>query len=113
MTDSRDGQIYEIVTIDGDTWLAENLRFETKKGSERWRGDTGGKTKTSAAIMEQDKKYDKKHGRYYSYDAALKACPNGWTLPDESDFAKLSAKYGEDKTSGQRVKLKMETHLLE
>ena len=106
MTDSRDGEVYKTVTIDGDTWLAENLRFETKKDSESWRGDSGKKTKTYAAILEQDKRYDKKHGRYYSYDAALKACPNGWTLPDESDFAKLSGKFGGDKKSGHSLKSK-------
>ena len=107
ITDSRDGEVYQTVTIDGTTWLAENLRFVTKKGSDSWRGDTGRKTKYSyMPILEADTKFDKTHGRYYSYDAALKACPTGWTLPNDSDFAKLSAKYGGDKKSGHSLKSK-------
>jgi uncharacterized protein (TIGR02145 family) len=106
ITDKRDGNIYQTVTIDGTTWLAENLRFKTKEGSESWRGYTGRKTLTYAKIYEQDEAFDKTHGRYYSYEAALKACPTGWTLPDESDFAILSNKFGGDKKSGHSLKSK-------
>jgi uncharacterized protein (TIGR02145 family) len=105
-TDSRDGEVYKTVTIDGTTWMSENLRFETKKESESWRGDTGKRSRSYAPILAQDKKFDKERGRYYSYDAALKACPTGWTLASTSDFAKLSEKFGGDKVSGHKLKSK-------
>ena len=105
-TDSRDGEVYQTVNIDGTTWLAENLRHETKEGSESWRSEAGVKKGkyTSSIIWKEDPANDKIHGRYYSYKAALKACPTGWTLPEDSDFAILSAKFGGDKKSGHSLK---------
>jgi uncharacterized protein (TIGR02145 family) len=104
-TDKRDGEVYEIVTIDNTTWLAENLRFETKEGSESWR-IRDGVNKYYSPKWKQDGSKDKTHGRYYSYEAALKACPTGWTLPEDSDFAKLSEKFGGDSKSGHHLKSK-------
>ena len=63
--DPRDGEVYKTITVDSTTWLAENLRFETDTGSYCHRNaDT-------CAIL----------GRYYSWGAAQKACPEGWRLP--------------------------------
>jgi uncharacterized protein (TIGR02145 family) len=105
-TDKRDRAVYQIVTIDGTEWFTENLRFEPKEGSDSWRGDTSRKTEYSyMPILEADKAFDKTHGRYY-YDAALKVCPTGWTLPEESDFAALSIKFGGDSKSGHSLKSK-------
>lgn len=77
--DPRDGEVYKTITVEGTTWLAENLRFEPDTGSYCHRNaDT-------CAVL----------GRYYSWGAAQKACPEGWRLPrrrSSDDFLALLGK---------------------
>jgi len=81
-TDSRDGQVYQIVTIgnkaESQTWFAENLNFE--KANSWWydnNADTG-------AV----------YGRLYNWDAALTACPDGWHLPGDDEWKILEMNLG-------------------
>lgn len=73
ITDERDGQKYAVVEITGKTWFAENLNFETG----------------NSVCPEGDKRNCSKYGRLYTRDDALKACPNGWHLPNKEDFESL------------------------
>ena len=104
-TDDRDGEVYKTVTIDGTTWLAENLRHETKTGSESWKV-IDGHNQWGSPTWAQDASKDATHGRYYAYEIATEACPAGWDLPTESDFMKLSEKFGGDEVSGRSLKSK-------
>ena len=82
LTDSRDGQTYRTVKIGDQVWMAENLNF-----------------KMEGSLCPEDKSDTcKKYGRFYSWNAALKACPAGWHLPSNSDFGKLISFVSGDST---------------
>ena len=34
----------------------------------------------------EDSVFCKRHGRFYTYDEALKACPKGWHLPNDGEW---------------------------
>lgn len=74
-TDSRDGSNYYTFTAAELNWMAQNLAY---KGS----GNVGRSFSQSEAM-------DALFGRFYSYDEALTACPEGWRLPTEADFVAL------------------------
>lgn len=75
ITDKRDGNVYRTVTINGATWMAENLRYMPKHG---------------AAYYDNDANNAPVYGILYEWKAALNACPTGWHLPSGTEFRNLS-----------------------
>jgi uncharacterized protein (TIGR02145 family) len=74
-TDKRDGNVYRIVTINGVTWMAENLRYNLKNG---------------IAFYENDPNNAREYGILYNWKSATEACPTGWHLPTGAEFRALS-----------------------
>lgn len=89
MTDSRDGQTYKTVTIGRQTWMAENLNYETARSH----------------CYNDSAEYCAKYGRLYSwYDVVDSACPPGWHLPQKTEFETLLAAVGDSSIAGMKLK---------
>ena len=87
-TDPRDGQSYDIVKIGERTWFAENLNFATE----------------GSVCPEGDSRKCSEYGRLYTWDDARTSCPEGWRLPDSTDFAALIAEAGGTAQAGEKLK---------
>lgn len=72
-TDERDGNIYKIVRIGNLYWFSENLRYE---GVEHY-------------FPNRDSDNLQKYGCLYTWENAIKACPEGWRLPTKDEYSAL------------------------
>ena len=113
-TDSRDGNTYKAVAIGTQIWMAENLKYQTKKSN----------------CFNDDSETCSEFGRFYSWAAAMDSvgefsakgkrcgygskcspsgkvrgiCPEGWHLPSKAEFDTLLAVVGGQSTAGQMLK---------
>ena len=91
-TDSRDGKTYKSVGIGSQTWMAENLNYETPKSK----------------CYDDAPSNCAKYGRLYTWDEAMNGaagsktipsgvqgvCPAGWHLPSSDEWVTLVAYVG-------------------
>ena len=93
-TDSRDGQTYKAIsfkeTLTGKTvtWMAQNLNYKVE-GSYAYNG------------IESNRK---ELGLLYTWEAAKKACPSGWHLATDSEWAMLVNQFGGTDKAGEALK---------
>ena len=88
MTDARDGQTYRTVKIGNQVWMAENLNYKTEK----------------SYCYNDSAEYCATYGRLYEWNAAMRACPDGWHLPLLSEFKTLVDAMGDTLTAGDKLK---------
>lgn len=88
MVDPRDGQTYKIITIGTQTWMAENLNYQT----------------AGSMCYDNNPDYCQKYGRLYNWHDAMNACPNGWHLPSKEEFETLLYSVGGDDIAGTALK---------
>jgi len=85
--DTRDGHVYKWVKSGTQVWMVTNLKFITPAGS--W-------------IYNNDSATWVSHGRLYDWPTAQKACPKGWRMPTDNDWAILIKNLGgEDEAGGK------------
>lgn len=86
-TDSRDGKTYKTVTIpillEGGvyvyrTWFAQNLNYKSPE----------------SFCYKNESAYCEVYGRLYTFDAAMKACPDGWHVPTIGEWNLVLNTYG-------------------
>lgn len=82
------GQTYRTVKIGDQEWMAENMNAD-EDGSVCYRDSS---------------KYCDMYGRLYSWDAAMKVCPEGWRLPDTTDWSILFESVGGKATAATHLK---------
>jgi uncharacterized protein (TIGR02145 family) len=78
LVDSRDSKNYTTVQIGTQCWMAENLNYETTNS---W---TYNNVPANGDI----------YGRLYNWDAALTACPSGWSLPSDDQWKQMEMALG-------------------
>jgi len=88
-TDARDGHEYKTVKIGDQWWMSENLAFKTSSG---------------CCIYEGVEGYLETYGYLYTWKTALKACPDGWHLPSDSEYEQLSNYLGGPDAAGGKLK---------
>ncbi len=94
LTDSRDRQTYKTISFEnamtGNTvvWMAQNLNY---------------KVKGSYAYDDNERKREEL-GLLYTWEAAKKACPNGWHLATDSEWSILVSEFGGLEKAGEALK---------
>ena len=88
MTDPRDGKTYRTVKIGDQVWMAENLNYETEK----------------SYCYNDSVEYCAMYGRFYEWNAAMRACPEGWHLPLLEEFKTLVDALGDSAMAGSKLK---------
>jgi len=98
-TDSRDGNVYKMVTIGEQTWMAENLAYlPSVVGYSTGSEDEGheaeafyyvyGYDDTSVSAAKATANYQT-YGVLYNWYAAMTDCHEGWHLPSHDDWTQL------------------------
>lgn len=122
MTDERDGRTYKTVTIGTQTWMAENLNYAYLQPT--------AELDSSSFCYKDSVSYCEKYGRLYLWSAAMDSagtwstngkgcgfglvcspsypvrgvCPEGWHLPDTTEWKTLFAAVGGRSMAGKMLK---------
>jgi uncharacterized protein (TIGR02145 family) len=87
-TDSRDGKTYRKVAIGTQTWMGENLNYDT----------------SNSKCYDYQASNCAKYGRLYNWNDATGVCPVGWHLPSDAEWTVLTDYVGGSKTAGTKLK---------
>ena len=87
-TDKRDGHKYKTVNIAGQTWMAQNLNYDTGK---------------SLCYYDEISNCNEL-GMLYTWEDASTACPDGWHLPNDAEWSNLINNYGGIHEAGKHLK---------
>jgi uncharacterized protein (TIGR02145 family) len=107
--DLRDGTNYKTVTIGNQVWMAENLKYlPSITGSESGSETTAyyyvyGYEGISVADAKASSNYNT-YGVLYNWEAAKIACPDGWHLPKQAEWAELIDYLGGESVAGGKLK---------
>ncbi len=129
LTDTRDGKTYKTVTIGDQTWMAENLNYAYTGVPYNYSGNTSDST---SWCNDNDPANCAKYGRLYTWAAAIDSvklatdaenpldcgyekecglagkvqgiCPEGWHLPDTTEWKTLFTAVGGSSTAGAKLK---------
>ena len=127
LTDTRDGKTYKTVTIGTQIWMAENLNYAYTGVPYNYSGNTSDST---SWCYGDNPANCTKYGRLYTWAAAMDSvgewstngkgcgygktcsptypvrgiCPEGWHLPDTTEWHTLFTAVGGQSTAGKMLK---------
>ena len=115
LTDDRDGKKYKTVKIGDQWWMAENLNYETGSSDCFSYGNTNcvkygrlyawGDAMDSAGTWSTNGKGCGRFGKDCSPIYPVRGiCPNGWHLPDTTEWGTLLAAVGGREIAGKKLK---------
>ena len=105
-------RVYKKVTIGTQTWMAENLNYQTENswcgggsGTTEGNCETYGRLYTWATAMGKDESTCG-YGHECDLDTGdvQGVCPDGWHLPDTTEWNKLFTAMGGKSTAGKKLK---------
>src|SRR5690554_394340 len=110
-TDPRDGNVYKIITIGDQVWMAENLAYlpsvnMVADGSEDAAGSyyyVYGYDGTNVADAKATGNYAT-YDVLYNWTAAMNACPDGWHLLSDAEWTELTDYLGGASVAGGKLK---------
>src|SRR5690554_267685 len=116
-TDPRDGNVYKIITIGDQVWMAENLAYlpsvnMVADGSEDAAGSyyyVYGYDGTNVAEAKATDNYAT-YGVLYNWTAAMNDCPHGRHLPSDAEWTELTDYLGGESVAGGKLKETGTTH---
>jgi uncharacterized protein (TIGR02145 family) len=88
-TDSRDGNVYNIVEIGNQTRMAENFAYKPADGF--W-------------AYNNDESNVSTYGYLYTIDTAISICPDGWHVPSIDEWEELFNYLGGTEQAGNKMK---------
>jgi len=108
-TDPRDKKTYKTTKIGEQVWMAENLNYKAENSL--CYGEDGNVDRLifigTARLSDKEIQANcDKYGRLYNWEAAMKACPNGWHLPSDEEWVKLYRYVGGSEIAGKYLKSK-------
>lgn len=78
--DTRDNQEYPVIKMGDHIWMGKNLNYRSD----------------SSYCYNNEPENCERYGRLYEWEAALKACPEGWHLATEYEWQELEKFLGMD-----------------
>ena len=94
LVDDRDGQTYKTVKIGDLVWMAENLNYESDEST----------------CYNKDSTKCSMYGRFYAWSVAMTVCPEGWHLPDTTEWNILFSAVGGQSTASKALKSQIGWH---
>lgn len=88
-TDARDGQTYQSIQMGSAWWMAENLNYDAGQGSYCY--------ENNATLCQV-------YGKLYTWEAAMRSCPQGWHVPSLKEFEAMININGGTEVAGGKLK---------
>jgi uncharacterized protein (TIGR02145 family) len=108
-TDDRDGNVYQIVEIGNQIWMAENLKYLPAVVGTNYVSINApyyyvyGNNSSNVALAKSVLQFSL-YGVLYNWSAAINACPVGWHLPSDEEWTVLSDYLGGPNSAGGKLK---------
>jgi len=113
LTDTRDGHTYSTVRIGNQWWMAENLKATQYVNGDAipdgtGAGDISGETEPKYWFAYNDDLNNiSTYGRLYTWYTitdSRNVCPDGWHVPSDAEWTKLTTYLGGESVAGGKLK---------